>query len=222
MTSPSYAAIDQYLEQLFTPPDEALEHALRASEAAGLPAIQVSATQGKFLHLMARMAGARRILELGTLGGYSAIWLARALPQGGRLVSLEFDPKHAAVARANLAHAGLADCTEVIVGAALDTLATLVQRGSAPFDFIFIDADKPNYPTYLDWCLRLSRPGTVIVADNVVRSGAVLAPAPSDANAHGAHAFNAQLAADARLDATVLQLVGGKGHDGMAIAIVKG
>lgn len=222
MTNPSFGAIDQYLEQLFTPNDAALDAALRATEAAGLPAIQVSATQGKFLHLMARMAGARRILELGTLGGYSAIWLARALPTGGRLLTLEFDAKHAAVARANLANAGLADRAEVIVGAALDTLATLVQGGSAPFDFIFIDADKPNYSNYLEWCLKLSRPGTVIVADNVVRSGAVLAPAPSDMNAHGAHAFNAQLAANPRLDATVLQLVGGKGHDGMAIAIVKG
>ncbi len=222
MNTSSFGLVDQYLEQLFTPDDPVLDHVLRACEAAGLPSIQVSATQGKFLHLMARMSGARRILELGTLGGYSTIWLARALPVDGALVSLELDAKHAQVARENLAYAGLGGRVEVLVGAALDTLASLAQQGTAPFDFIFIDADKPNYPHYLDACLKLSRPGTVIVADNVVRSGAVIAPAPSDANAHGAHAFNAQLAADRRLDATVVQLVGSKGHDGMAIAIVQG
>ena len=222
MSSPSFTDVDRYLEQLFVPEDAALEHALRASETAGLPAIQVSVTQGKFLHLLARVRGARRILELGTLGGYSTIWLARALPEGGRLVTLEFDPAHAAVATANLCHAGLAGCTEVIVGAALDSLAALVKRNEAPFDLVFIDADKGSYPAYLEWSLRLSAPGTVIVADNVVRQGAVLAPAPSDVASVGAHAFNAQLAADGRVDATVLQLVGAKGHDGMAIAVVKG
>jgi predicted O-methyltransferase YrrM len=221
MTTPSFGEIDQYLEQLFVPEDPALEAALRASEAAGLPAIQVSATQGKFLHLMARMSGARRILELGTLGGYSTIWLARALPEGGRLVTLEFDPRHAVVARGNLANAGLADRVELLLGKASDTLSTLSDNGEAPFDFIFIDADKPSYPAYLEACLKLSRVGTVIVADNVVRSGAVIAPAMSDANAHGAHKFNAELAANGRVDATVVQLVGTKGHDGMAIAIVK-
>ena len=220
MSTPSFAAIDQYLEQLFVAEDPALDAALRACEAAGLPSIQVSPTQGKFLHLLARMSGAFRILELGTLGGYSTIWLARALPAGGRLVTLEVDPAHATVARANLAKAGLADRVEVLVGAALETLAMMSDNGEAPFDFIFIDADKPNYPAYLEACLKVSRAGTVFVADNVVRSGAVLAPALSDANAHGAHKFNAELSANARLDATVLQLVGSKGHDGMAIAIV--
>ena len=163
MTTPSYGVIDQYLEALFVPTEPALEAALRASEAAGLPSIQVSATQGKFLHLLARMSGARRILELGTLGGYSAIWLARALPPDGRLVSLEFDPAHAAVARANLAEAAVADRAEVIEGAALVSLAALLAEGTAPFDFIFIDADKPNYPAYLSACLALSRVGTVLV-----------------------------------------------------------
>ncbi|MBI3792077.1 MAG: O-methyltransferase [Gemmatimonadetes bacterium] len=216
--------VDRYLEGLFTPLDPALEHALAASDAGGLPAIAVSPTQGKFLHLLARMAGARRILELGTLGGYSTIWLARALPPDGRLVSLELSAHHAEVARGNLRAAGVGERCEVIVGPALASLAsleTLRTRGAAPFDFVFIDADKGNYPAYLTGCLALARPGTVIVADNVVRRGAVLDAASPDANVQGARAFNAQLAADARLDATVLQLVGTKGHDGMAIAIVR-
>jgi predicted O-methyltransferase YrrM len=216
-----FTDVDRYIDGLFVPPDRALDEAIQSSVAAGLPQIHVSAAQGKLLYLLARLAGARRILELGTLAGYSTIWLARALPPDGRLLSLEVSGQHAALARTNLARAGVGDRVEVLVGPALDTLARLVERREPPFDLVFIDADKPNYPGYLEGALRLTRPGSLILADNVVRAGAVLSPETIDDNAAGARAFNAALAADPRVDATILQLVGSKGHDGLAIALVK-
>jgi predicted O-methyltransferase YrrM len=221
MSSEVYAAVDRYIEGLFVPADEALEAALQAAAEAGLPQIQVSASQGKLLYVLARLCGARRILEIGTLGGYSAIWLGRALDSDGRLITLELSEDHAAVARVNLARAGLADRVEVIVGPALESLPALVARGDAPFDMVFIDADKGNYPAYLDWTLRVTRPGSLIVADNVVRGGAVLAPDGGDERAQGARAFNAALAAEPRLESVVLQVVGRKGHDGIALAVVR-
>lgn len=225
-----FSEVDAYIADLFIGDDPALAAAMEAAKRAGLPDIAISATQGKFLYLLAKAIGARRILEIGTLAGYSAIWLARALPEGGRLVTLECDPAHARVAAANLARAGLAGRCEIMVGAALETLPALQARGghvqsgegcgAAPFDFIFIDADKPGYPAYLDWSVRLARPGALIVADNVVRGGRVLDPA-GDENALGAAAFNARLAADPRLEAIAVQQVGPKGHDGLAIARVR-
>jgi predicted O-methyltransferase YrrM len=216
-----FTRVDRYIEELFVPSDAALETAVRASREAGLPPIQVSPSQGKLLYLLARLRGARRILELGTLGGYSAIWLARALPPDGRLVSLELDENHADVARASLLGAGLADRSEVIVGPALRSLSGLVARGEAPFDMVFIDADKGNYTAYLEWALRLTKPGSLIAADNVVRDGSVLDEASKDESAQAARAFNAVLAAESRLEALVLQQVGPKGHDGLALAVVK-
>jgi predicted O-methyltransferase YrrM len=216
-----WTAVDQYLADLFIPPDPALDAAMQASAAAGLPSIQVSPTQGKMLYLLARIRGARRILEIGTLGGYSTIWLARALPppaEGGRLVTLEYEAKHADVARANLARAGLADRVEVMVGPALESLPTLSAQG--PFDFVFIDADKTNYPGYFEWSLKLSRPGTVIVADNVVRKGAVVDADSADANVRAVRQFNELLVASGRVSATAIQTVGAKGYDGFVIGIV--
>jgi predicted O-methyltransferase YrrM len=215
-----WAAVDGYIEESLVPPDPALESALRASAAAGLPAISVSPAQGKLLQVLALAQGARTVLEIGTLGGYSAIWLARALPPGGRLITLEAHPRHAEVARANLANAGLADVAEVKAGRAQDTLPLLHAEGSGPFDMIFIDADKPGYTDYLAWSVRLSRPGTMIVADNVVRGGAVADPASRDADVRGVRRFIAALAAEPRLSGTVLQTVGSKGYDGFAIAVV--
>jgi predicted O-methyltransferase YrrM len=214
-----FQAVDGYIDGLFAPEDEVLTAALERSRAAGLPQIQVSASQGKFLYLLARMVGARRILELGTLGGYSTIWLARALPEDGRLVTLEYSPHHAEVARSNLAHAGLDDVVEVVVGAALDTLPGVIERADAPFDLVFIDADKVNYPHYFGHIMGAVRPGSVVLADNVIRAGAVLDPA--DATAQATAAFNFTLADDDRLEAVILQQVGVKGHDGLAIARVR-
>lgn len=222
MNEDIFIAVERYIERLFVPADPVLENALRAAAQAGLPEIQVSPVHGKFLYLLARLCGARRILELGTLAGYSTIWLGRALPPDGCLISLEVDPRHAEVARKNLMDAGLSGITEVVVGPALDTLARLVERGEAPFDMVFIDADKENYPAYLDWSLRLARPGGLIVADNVVRGGKVIDPPIDNPMARGAHDFNAALAVDPRVEAIVLQQTGSKGHDGFAIALVKG
>jgi len=215
-----WTAVDDYVEALFLPDDPVQAATLADSVAAGLPQIAVSPAQGKLLMLLAKACGARRILEIGTLGGYSAIWLARALPEDGRLVSLELEPKHAAVARANLERAGLAGHVDVRVGPALESLAHLAAEGGEPFDFVFIDADKPGYINYLEGALRLARPGALIVADNVVRQGKVLDPAAADASAQGARRFNDYLAAHPRLSAVVLQTVGSKGHDGFAIALV--
>lgn len=219
--SSAFAAIDGYIEGLFVPQDVALDATVRSIADAGMPPIQVSAVQGKFLHLLARLVRARRILEIGTLAGYSTIWLARALPADGSLISLERNPRYAQVARANLACAGVDTRVEIVVGPALETLPRLWRAGGGPFDMVFIDADKENYPAYLDWSLRLTRSGSLIVADNVVRAGRVLAAHPADGADRGARAFNAALAAEARVEAIVVQHVGVKGHDGMAIAVVR-
>jgi predicted O-methyltransferase YrrM len=215
-----WSAVDSYIADLFLAPDPALEAALASSAAAGLPAISVSPTQGKLLHLLARVQGARRILELGTLGGYSTIWLARALPPDGRVISLEVNPKHAEVAHANLARAGLTDVVEIRLGPALDTLPQLVSEGRGPFDLIFIDADKPGYAGYLKWSLKLARKGTLIIADNVVRKGAVADPESKDENVQGIRKFNEILAAEKRVTTTVIQTVGSKGYDGLALILV--
>ena len=220
MAQEQWTAVDRYLTDLLVPPDPALEVALQASAAAGLPPIQVSPNQGKLLHLLARLQGARAILEIGTLGGYSTIWLARALPAGGRLVTLEADPKHAEVARANLARAGLADVVELRLGRALETLPRLAAEGRGPFDLIFIDADQPGYPDYFAWALKLSRPGSLILADNVVRKGAVVDAASDDPRVQGVRRFNELLAAEPRVTATAIQTVGSKGYDGFALALV--
>ncbi len=214
--------VDDYIADLFGLGDDALDEGLRASAAGGLPSIHVSAAQGKLLHLLARAIGAKRILEIGTLGGYSTIWLGRALPPDGRLVTLELDAHHADVARANLARAGLGAIVEVVVGPALATLARLAEQAVVPFDMVFIDADKERYPDYLEWSVRLSRPGTLIVADNVVRQGQIVEPDNGDTRVQGIRRFNEQLAADPRLTATILQTVGAKGYDGLAIAVVLG
>jgi predicted O-methyltransferase YrrM len=211
-------SVDAYLSGLLSPDDEALAAARRDSDAAGLPPIAVSAPQGKLLSLLARAIGARRILEIGTLGGYSTIWLARGLVPGGRVTTLEYSPRHAEVARANLARAGLADVVDVRMGRALDTLPALAAEQLEPFDLVFIDADKAPYADYLDWAVRLSRPGALIVGDNVVRRGRVTAPG-DDRDAAGVRAFLERMAADPRVDGTALQTVGVKGWDGLAIAV---
>jgi predicted O-methyltransferase YrrM len=215
-----FREVDDYLDALLVPADPTLEAALRASAAAGLPPIQVSPSQGKFLHLLARIVGARRILEVGTLGGYSTIWLARALPADGRLLTLEVDPRHAKVAETNLRNAGVGDRVEVRLGRAIDTLQRLAGEGVEPFDLTFIDADKPSTLEYFDWAVRLSRPGGVIVVDNVVRQGAVAHASNPDPNAQGIRRFLERLANDARVRAVAMQTVGRKGHDGFVLAVV--
>src|SRR5579864_3615004 len=220
MAQDIWTTVDTYIGDLFLAPDFALEAALDSSKAAGLPTINVSPAQGKLLHLLARVQGAHKILELGTLGGYSTIWLARALPPGGRLISLEIDPKRAEIARANIARAELANVVEIRVGAASLSLQKLAAEGHGPFDLIFIDADKPGYAEYLKWCLKLSRPGTLIIADNVVRKGAVADPASTDENVQGIRKFNEALAAEKRVSSTVIQTVGSKGYDGLALILV--
>ncbi|MDP8969199.1 MAG: O-methyltransferase [Actinomycetota bacterium] len=221
MSHELYAAVDRYLEGLFGPADRVLDAALARSAAAGLPPIHVSAALGRFLHVLALARGARTILEIGTLGGYSAIWLARALPPGGKLVSLEYEPSYAEIARYNIGHAGLADRVEVRVGRALDLLAQLEDDVAGPFDMVFIDADKSPYTEYFHAALRLARPGTLIVADNVVREGRVALGSTGDQDVAGIQRFNAALAADTRVAAAVVQQVGVKGHDGMAVAVVR-
>jgi predicted O-methyltransferase YrrM len=215
-----WTAVDDYIVGTFLPPDPVLAAVLEASADAGLPPIAVAPNQGKFLHLLALATGARRILEIGTLGGYSTIWLARALPAGGRLVTLEFDPMHAEVARGNFARAGLSDVVDLRLGPALDSLPQLAAEGGAPFDFIFIDADKNNYPGYFQWALKLSRRGTLIIADNVVRKGAVIDAASPDPLVQGVRRFHELAAAEPRVSATTLQTVGGKGYDGFAMLLV--
>ena len=212
-----WAAVDDYFSSLLAPSDDHLRAALAENEASGLPPQDVSAPQAKMLALLARMVGARRILELGTLGGYSTIWLARCLPRGGKVVTIELNGKHAEVARRNIDRAGLSDVIDLHVGAALDVLPTL----TGPFDMIFIDADKPNNPHYIRMALELSRPGTVIVGDNVVRGGAVVDPASEDTSVKGVRAFLEIIADEPRLDATALQTVGEKGWDGFLLAIVR-
>lgn len=217
-----WTAVDRYVAEAIVRSDPHLDAALAASDSAGLPSIQVSAPQGKFLSLLASIRGARTILELGTLGGYSTIWLARALPAGGRLITLEAEPKHAEVARANIARAGLSDVVQVRLGRALDTLPVLAQEGAGPFDLVFIDADKASIPEYFEWSLKLTRPGSVIVVDNVVRKGNVIDPTTSDPNVLGVRRFNQQLAQNKRVSATTVQTVGSKGYDGFTLAVVTG
>ena len=216
-----WSKVDAYVVDKLLPADEVLDSALAANAASGLPPIDVSPPQGKLLNLLVRMSGARRVLEIGTLGGYSTIWMARALPADGRLVTLEYEPRHAAVAQANITRAGLANVVDIRVGKAIDTLPILAAEATGPFDFIFIDADKPGNPKYLDWALRLARAGTVIVLDNVIRDGAVIDANSGDVNVEGARAGFDVLGASSRIDATALQTVGSKGYDGFAIGIVK-
>jgi predicted O-methyltransferase YrrM len=205
---------------MLIPSDSALDEALKASNDAGLPAINVAPNQGKLLMLLAQIHKAKTILEIGTLGGYSTIWLARALPADGSLITLELDPKHAEVATANIARAGLADKVQVRVGRALDTLPQLADEGKSPFDLIFIDADKPTTPEYFAWALRLARRGTLIIVDNVVRNGAVADPDSEDASVQGIRRFNELLSQETRVSATAIQTVGSKGYDGFALALV--
>jgi predicted O-methyltransferase YrrM len=216
-----WRAVDEYLAALYVPPDPVLEAALAANAASGLPPHDVAPNQGKLLYLLARIRGARTVLEVGTLGGTSTIWLARALPDGGRLVTLEADARHAEVARSNVLRAGLGHVVELVVGRALDTLPELAARGRGPFDLVFLDADKASNPEYLTWALALSRPGTVVVADNVVRDGAVLDAASPDAAVQGIRRFHELVAAEPRLEATALQTVGSKGWDGFTLALVR-
>ncbi|RCJ14996.1 methyltransferase [Nostoc sp. ATCC 43529] len=220
MTQEQWTAVDRYFTDLFVPSDPVLDAALEASAAAGLPPHNVSPNQGKLLLLLAQLQRSRTILEIGTLGGYSTIWLARALPSDGYLITLEADAKHAEVAQSNIARAGLSDVVELRVGQALSTLPQLAPEGRSPFDLIFIDADKPNNPDYLAWALKLSRQGSLIIADNVVRKGAVIDTASNDASVQGIRRFNEMLASEPRVSTTVLQTVGSKGYDGFAIALV--
>jgi predicted O-methyltransferase YrrM len=215
-----WSAVDRYISERLLPPDPALDAALEASAAAGLPAIAVSPNQGKLLYLLARVQGARSILELGTLGGFSTIWLARALPADGRLLTLEVNSKYAELARENIARAGLADLVELRVGPALEALPQLAAEGLGPFDLIFIDADKQNIPEYFEWALRLSRRGGLIITDNVVRAGALADPAGDDPRVEGARRFHELLAAEPRVSATTIQTVGLKGYDGFTVALV--
>jgi predicted O-methyltransferase YrrM len=215
-----WTAVDQYTTDRLLPADPALDAALKASEAAGLPPISVSPSQGKMLMLLAQLAGASRILEIGTLGGYSSIWLARALKPGCRLVTLEANPKHAEVAGANIAHAGFASVVEVRLGDAHAGIEQLVAEGSAPFDLIFIDADKSGIPHYLEWSLKLSHRGTLIIVDNVIRDGALIDAKNEDPNIKGARRLHEMLAAEPRLNATTIQTVGSKGYDGFTLALV--
>lgn len=220
MSHDLWTTVDSYISDLFTPADPLFDAVLAASDAAGLPQINVAPNQGKLLHILALTRGARTILEIGTLGGYSTIWLARALPAGGRLITLEADPRHAEVARANFARAGLADTIGLRLGPAIDTLPQLAAERLGPFDLVFIDADKPSTADYFAWALRLTRRGSLIIVDNVVRNGAVADAASADASVQGVRRFNAALAAEPRVTATVIQTVGSKGYDGLAFAVV--
>ncbi len=215
-----WSAVDEYVSGLLAPHDAALEAALEASEAAGLPAIQVSPPQGKLLHLLAKSIRARSILEFGTLGAYSTIWLARALPDGGRLITLEADPGNAEIARGSIARAGLEEVVELRVGPALDVLPGLHAEQAGPFDFTFIDADKENSPAYFDWALEHSRPGSLIVADNVVRGGSLADFEDDDPKAQAQRRLHEMVAAEDRVTATTIQTVGGKGYDGFTVALV--
>jgi predicted O-methyltransferase YrrM len=215
-----WTAVDDYITQMLVPPEPVLDAALDASSTAGLPAIQVTPNQGKLLHLLARLQGARRILEIGTLGGYSTIWLARALPADGRLITLEADPRYAEVARANIARAGLDAMVDLRVGRALETLPQFAAEGAGAFDLTFIDADKQSIPEYFRFARKLSRRGSLIIVDNVVRDGRVIDAASRDPDIRGIRRFNEMLAAEPGVCATAIQTVGAKGHDGFAIVLV--
>ena len=215
-----WEAVDQYLDKMLIPPDPAMKDALTAAAKAKLPAIQVSSMQGKMLHLMALMMGARRILEIGTLGGYSTIWMARALPEDGRIITLEADPKHAEVARKNFARAGVESKVELRLGKALDTLPQVAADGLGPFDMFFIDANKSNMPEYFEWSLKLARKGSLIIADNVVREGAVLDAKSKDADIRGVRRFLEMVGKEKRVSGTALQTVSTKSYDGFATVLV--
>lgn len=220
-TIEKWMAVDQYVSDVLIPKDSILEEVLQVNAAANLPAHDVSPTQGKFLQLLVQIQGARNILEIGTLGGYSTIWLARGLPLGGRVVTLEASEKHAEIARSNIERANLNDRIEVRTGLALDSLQQIKNEKYEPFDFIFIDADKQNNPTYFEWALKLSRPGTIIIGDNVVREGEVIDNTSNDPRVQGIRRFYELIAAEPRVSATALQTVGSKGYDGFAMAVVK-
>ncbi len=215
-----WTKVDRYITDTLIPAEPALQAALQSSTAAGLPEIQVAPNQGKLLHLLARSLGARRILEIGTLGGYSTIWLSRALPPDGRLITLELDPRHAEVAGANIARAGLSDKVEIRVGPAIQSLPKIAAENHGHFDLIFIDADKATIPEYFTWSLKMSRPGTLIIVDNVVRGGAVIEPKSEDTSVQGVRKLFAMLAQEPRVTATALQTLGSKGYDGLLIALV--
>ena len=222
MSEAVWESVDGYIVERLGATDDVLDALLSASSEAGLPAIAVSATQGKFLHLLTRAVGARSVLEVGTLGGYSTAWFARALPAGGRVVTLEVNPHHAEVARDNLAQAGVADVVDIRVGPALDTLPALAAEGARAFDIVFIDADKQNNVAYVQLALQVSHPGTVVIVDNVVRGGAVVEPGSADPQVRGTRALFDYLAGEPRLDSTALQTVGAKGYDGFVLALVTG
>jgi caffeoyl-CoA O-methyltransferase len=215
-----FETVDDYINGLLVKEDEALTSTEASIRESDIPQISISPNQGKFLHILAKLCNAKKILEVGTLAGYSTIWLARALPGNGRLITLEFDPKHAGVAQKNIDHAGLGSLVEIRVGKALETLPQLEKENAGPFDMIFIDADKSPYTEYFEWALRLSHPGTLIVADNVIREGKVLDPNSTDEMVKGVQRFNQALAKNSKVTATIIQTVGAKEHDGMAIAIV--
>jgi predicted O-methyltransferase YrrM len=220
MSGRTWAAVDDYIVDKLIAADPVLDAVLSTNRDQGLPAIDVSPAQGKLLSLLVRMRGSKRILEVGTLGGYSTIWMARALPADGKVVTLELDRHHAGVARSNFERAGVSERIDLRIGPALQSLAALDAESAGPFDLIFIDADKPNNPNYLAWAMKLSRPGTVIICDNVIRDGAVLDEDGNDANVEGARAAFSFIASQKRLDGTAIQTVGAKGYDGFAIALV--
>jgi len=217
----AWVAVEDFLSDVVVRPDSALKRAVAAAAEAGMPPIEVTANAGKLLKLLVQLSGARRVLEIGTLAGFSTIWMARGLPEDGRLVTCEYLSKHAQVARANLNDAGLGHKVDIRVGAALETLRELETEGAEPFDFVFIDADKENNPQYLDWAIRLGRPGTTVVMDNVVWEGAVLDPTLDPVNAPGIISALQMMGEDPRLDGTVIQTVGSKGWDGFALAVVR-
>jgi len=215
-----FESVDQYINALLVEEDDALRGTEVSIKDANIPQISISPNQGKFLHILAKLCNAKKILEVGTLAGYSTIWLARALPKDGSLITLEFDPKHADVAQKNITRAGLDPMVDIRVGKALETLPQIEKEGIGPFDMIFIDADKPPYTEYFQWALRLSRRGTLIIADNVIREGKVLDPNSTDEMVNGVQRFNDVLAKNTAVTATIIQTVGTKEHDGMAIAVV--
>jgi caffeoyl-CoA O-methyltransferase len=221
MDNKLFENVDKYISDLFNDQDDILEATEQSLNEFNIPPISVSLNQGKFLMLLAKLCQAKKILEIGTLAGYSTIWLARALPANGHLITLEYEALHAEVAKKNIAHAGLEHLVEIRVGKAIELLPQLEMDGSGPFDMIFIDADKPPYKEYFDWALKLSRPGTLIVADNVIREGKVLEAKSTDEMVAGVKRFNEALAANSAVTATIVQTVGSKEHDGMALAIVK-
>ncbi|AZO69772.1 MULTISPECIES: O-methyltransferase [unclassified Mesorhizobium] len=220
MSARTWTAVDDYIVSSLFDADPALDAVLAANREQGLPAIDVSAAQGKLLSLLVRIGSAKKVLEIGTLGGYSTVWMARALPADGKVVTLELDPHHAKIARSNFERAGVSDKVDLRIGPALQSLAALANENAGPFDLIFIDADKPNNPNYLDWAMKLARSGTVIVCDNVIRDGAVVDERSGDVNVEGARAAFSFIGGEKRLDGTAIQTVGAKGYDGFAIAIV--